>query len=186
MDPAELDTRVDAARGGDHKAFAHLMEAVVDDLRIFIAVRCTSRELVDEVLQASLVACFESLPNYRSVGTFLAWLKGIARHTLARALREQSRFHAIDGDALEAALQDASLRRLEGEAMDDDCRQLHVAECLRRLTPRAREMLERHHIHGLPLTQLARQFKQTTLAIASTLKRIRQALRDCVDARTHA
>ncbi len=183
MDPATLDAVVDAARGGDHAAFTRLMELVVDDLRISIAARCSSRELVDEVLQASLVACFQSLANYRSEGTFLPWLKGVARNLLSRRLREQARHCFLEGDELEAVLHENSLRLMDQEPADDGTRQRDLAECLRQLSPRAREMLERHHVHGLSLALLARQFKQTTLAIASALKRIRRSLRDCVDAK---
>lgn len=181
MDPTALDHLVDTARSGDHAAFTAVMEAVVDDLRLFIAARCVSQELVDEVLQASLVACFQSLGNYRSEGTFVPWLKGMARNLLAKRLREQSRHRALEGDELEAVLHEESLRRMSHDQTADDAQQLSLVECLRLLSPRAREMLERHHVQGLSLAVLARQFKQTTLAIASTLKRVRRSLRECVE-----
>ncbi len=183
MDPAALDLVVDAARGGNHAAFTRLMEEVVDDLRLFIAARCASQELVDEVLQAALVACFQSLATYRSEGTFVPWLKGVARNLLCKRLREQARHCALEGDELEAVLHEDSLRRMTHDNPEDEARQHHLAECLRRLSPRAREMLERHHVHGLSLALLAQQFKQTTLAIASTLKRVRRQVRDCVEAK---
>ncbi len=182
MDSTALDHLVDVARSGNHAAFTAVMEAVVDDLRLFIAARCVSQELVDEVLQASLVACFQSLGTYHSEGTFVPWLKGVARNLLSKRLREQSRHRYLEGDELEAALHEQSLQRMSQENEENDAQQLSLVDCLRNLSPRARELLERHHVQGLELAVLARQFKQTTLAIASALKRIRRSLRECVEA----
>lgn len=183
MEPPEIDALAARARAGDHAAFDALVVAVADDLRIFLAARCPSLSLVEEVLQAALVAAFESLPSYRSGGTFLPWLKGIARHLLLKELRQRARHLALEGDALEAALVAGSVELLGPDDDDPGRQRADLEDCLGRLTPRARALLERHHVHGLPLARLARQFKQTTFAIASALKRIRQSVRACVESR---
>ena len=177
-DPDALDALALRARVGDAAAADALVEAVAGELRLFVAARCHALDLAEEVVQTALVAGFEALPRYRPEGTLLPWLKGIAKHLLARELRAQARFRRVEGDELAGLLIDA---QAEQPVDDDPAVDLtRLEECLRQLSPRARALLERHHRDDVPLARLAQQFKQTTLAIASALKRIRQQVRSCM------
>ncbi|MFN3485943.1 MAG: RNA polymerase sigma factor, partial [Planctomycetota bacterium] len=100
----DVETLARRVKGGDRQAFAELYAATQRELRIFVSAYAASPEMVDEVLQAAYVSCWHSIGNYEPRGTFLAWLKGIARHHLLKALREQSRSVPLDRLVCEEAL----------------------------------------------------------------------------------
>jgi RNA polymerase sigma-70 factor (ECF subfamily) len=177
-----LDDLAVRAGTGDREAFQELMRATMSEVRLFIAVRAHSLELVEEVLQATYVACFESLGRYEPRGTLLPWLRGIAYNRLRRELDSRSR-HA-HADALEHALADEAARALQEPAEVDEAILAALRRCLERLTPRARDLLERRHAHGASLEELAVQFARSRAGIASMLKRIRLAVRTCMEPAT--
>jgi DNA-directed RNA polymerase specialized sigma24 family protein len=65
------------------------------------------------VLQATFVSAYQKLAQYRGSGAFRAWLKAIARNHVLRALRDQQRFAASNGDVLEGALVTSGLDDVE-------------------------------------------------------------------------
>jgi RNA polymerase sigma factor (sigma-70 family) len=178
MESRSLDELAVAARGGDRVAFHELMRATLPEVRLFIAARAYSLELVEEVLQATYVAGFESLPRYEPRGTLLPWLKGIAYNRLRRELDNRAR-HAHD--PLEQLIAGEGAHQLDDAPAADDDTLARMRRCLERLAPRARELLERRHIAGEPVDGLAARFATTRDAIASSLKRIRASVRACME-----
>jgi RNA polymerase sigma-70 factor, ECF subfamily len=180
-DPAELDGLVARAQGGDREAFHALILATHREVRLFVAGRAWSLEMVEEIVQAAYVAAFESLATYRREGMFLPWLKGIAHNRLRKEARERARFDRMPAGAADLV---GGVPAVDADA-DDDGEERRRSEtqrlqgCLERLSPRARDILERHYAKGLPLAVLAQQFKQTRQAIANALHRTRAALREC-------
>lgn len=175
-DDAEIDALAARAQAGDRDAFHALILATHREVRLFVASRAWSLEMIEEIVQAAYVAAFESFATYRSGERFLPWLKGIAHNRLRKEARERARFARLPVDL------DDWLVDLPPEEGDDERERSQAARlqaCLERLSPRARLMLERHYRHGLPLALLARQFKQTRQAIANVLHRTRAALRAC-------
>lgn len=179
VDHPPLDDLALRARAGDAVAFQELMRATMLEIRLFIAARAHSLDLVEEVLQATYVACYESLGRYEPRGTLLPWLRGIALNRLRRELATRAR-HA-PGDALEQLLAGEAARSLAEAAGPDEVTLAALRRCLDRLTPRAREILERRHAHGATLDELAAQFARSRAGIASLLKRIRLAVRTCME-----
>jgi RNA polymerase sigma-70 factor (ECF subfamily) len=174
-DESEIVAR---ARAGDAAAFDALVLATAHRLRLFVSVRALSVELVEEVVQETYVIAYETLAAYRGEGAFLAWLYGIARNVLRREITAQSRRERFAADELDQFVAAAALDEPEPE---DPPPLARLAQCLDRIAPRARAMLERHHRDGVPIAELARQFKQNQEAIGGVLKRCRQALRQCLE-----
>jgi RNA polymerase sigma-70 factor (ECF subfamily) len=182
-DNINFDDLVVRAQGGDKDAFQHMVHLLLDEIRIFVAARARSFDLVDEVVQATFVTCYQSLQNYEPRGAFISWLKSIARHRLLQELQRRSKFCSLEGDALEAVLAHASGEDLESSATDDGERCELMRICLANLPERPREMLQRHHAHGISISRLAQQFKQSESAIVGTLKRIRRMVRACMESK---
>lgn len=183
MNTEQLDALARRVQDGDQEAFEDLVRAILLDLRVFIAARAPSLQVVEEVLQATLVTCYESIHTYKPHGTLLPWLKGIARNRLREEFRAQERYHTIEGNALEAMVLAGSARAVErlGEEdlREDELDRLRA--CLDRLGSRARTLLERRHAQGVSLQRLAQQFKQSVEKLANTLKSVRRAVRRCVN-----
>jgi RNA polymerase sigma-70 factor (ECF subfamily) len=175
---ADLDALVLRARERDEGAFASLIDATQLELRCFVAAHAGATDLIEEVVQATFVICFERFADYQPRGTFLAWLKGIARNRLRQEARERRRFLPADDAALEAAVE-----RSEAESAAEDARDDLVAalgRCVDGLAPTARELLDGFYRERLSLADLARRSRRTHAAVAMALSRIRAALRTCV------
>jgi len=188
MGPAEIDALVVAAQAGDQAALDAAMRAVIPRLRVSIAARVPQVDWVEEILQETLLAAIEDLERYHPGGSFLPWLRGIARNTVLRELRRRRRAASSVGDEIETVLVGHALERSEAEAAEADAAQLRdqhldkLRTCMERLAPRARTILERRHGQGLSLATLAQQFKQSAGAIAAQLKRVRRSVRECMEA----
>jgi RNA polymerase sigma-70 factor (ECF subfamily) len=167
----DLDALARLAQAGNRSAFAELYGLTHRELRIFVSAHAASADMVDEVLQATYVSCWQSLGSYQPRGTFVPWLKGIARHHLLKALREQSRSVPLARLICEDALD-----RIERVSVDPE----PLEECLRRLPPAARDLLERRYAARAPLAAIARALGRTKSWVAVTLFRIRETLRRCL------
>lgn len=184
MDHDPIDALVRRAQAGDQEAFHRLVVELQQELRLFVAARASAIDLVEEVMQAAFVTAYERLATYEPRGTFVPWLKGIARNRLSEELRSRRRFSSVSDDELESALIGAQLEHLEAEA-ETETRADELARmrgCIDKLGPRARLMLSRRYGDDLPLARLAQQFKQSEEAIASVLHRLRRSLRECIEA----
>jgi RNA polymerase sigma factor (sigma-70 family) len=178
MDPHLLDQLAVGARAGDRQAFHELMRATLPEVRLFIAARAYSLELVEEVLQATYVACFESLPKYEPRRTLLPWLKGIAHNRLRRELESRSRHAHVD--VLDQILVGEAACQIDEAPPADEAVLARMRRCLERLAPHARILLESRHVRGESVDGLAARFEKSRDAIASTLKRVRASMRDCM------
>lgn len=181
---AEIDALAVRAQEGDREAFRALVLATQRELSISVAAHAVSRDMVEEVLQETYVTCFEKIGQYRVEGTFLPWLKAIARNQLYALWRERRRSAELDGDVLDGLVADNGIEDLD---LDSDLREVeaaHLAACLERLPDRSRKLLERRYCEERPLTQLAQQFKKSAATLSVTLFRLRQQLRRCVEQRS--
>jgi RNA polymerase sigma-70 factor (ECF subfamily) len=185
MDADALDRLAVAAQGGDREAFRLLFLETQRDLRLFIAAHAASREQVDEILQATYVAAFERLAQYRPTQTLRGWLKAIARNRLVDEWREGRRLAALDGAAVDELLAAETVDELEAAESAEAAAAItgRLAQCLERLPGHARALVERRYCDGLPLAEMARRFRRTTEALGVALFRIRQGLRQCLEER---
>ena len=180
MNEAEIDAIVARVQAGDREAFAELVFEVRRELRIFLSAHATSIDMVEEVLQATLVECYENIRRYELRSTFLPWIKGIGRNLLRREIAARARCVATEGDQLERIL-------LETALADDDAdadRQQELVErlhaCLEKLPEAWRKMIERRYFDRLSIRELARSMDRTETWAAVNLFRIRDALRACM------
>lgn len=182
LDSTQLDALVIAAQGGDRPAFSRVVVEVYPQLAGFLAFHAPSPELMDEILQATLVAAFQQLSDYEPRGTFAGWLKGIARNLLRKELARRARLQGTDRAAIEALLADAALHDHHERDADDQRAVLgRLRGCLDKLSPRMRLIAERRFVEDVPLNVLAQQFKQTRASIAKLIFTVRRDLRSCAE-----
>ena len=55
-----------------------------------------------------------------------------------------------------------------------------LEDCLSKLTPRSRELIDEKYTRRMPIVTMARSFQKSESWIAVTLFRIREALRTCI------
>src|SRR5271156_5810119 len=118
MAAERIEALVVAAQGGDREAFTSLVVEFYPQLAGFLAFHAPTPEMMDELVQSTLVTAFERIGEYQPTGSFAGWLKGIARNLLRRELARLTRLTHSDLAAIEGLLADAALQDLEGEAQD--------------------------------------------------------------------
>lgn len=105
FDDAENDA-IHAVRRGDSRAFEHLVDAHLDSLRAFIALRLPAPHLIDEIAHESFVFAYRRIEDFEPGTSFRAWLRAIAtnlvRAEIQRYAREQAgRFRHARAELLE-------------------------------------------------------------------------------------
>jgi len=181
MSPEELDILVRRVQAGDKNGFADLFAATRRDVRIFLSAHASSADMVDEVLQAVFVACFEKIHVYELRGTFLPWLKGIAKNLLLKELHQRAKYVVAENDALESLIVDEGMASLRGDEETHREESIERLEnCLSKLTPRSRELIDHKYTRRAPIEKMARSFQKSESWVAVTLFRIREALRTCM------
>jgi RNA polymerase sigma factor (sigma-70 family) len=174
-DAESLDALVISAQGGDRVALESLVIAILPSLRLSIWSAVGRPDLADEVLQECLLAVIEHIHDYQVRGTFLPWVRVVARNRMHEQLRQQARHLRAQSANLDAMVLESGV-----EAETDPVNGSRLPHCLDRLQPRLREILRRRHVEGVPIKRLAQQFKQSAQAMAALLKRTRRILRDCL------
>lgn len=178
MSEDEINRLVPLAQHGDHDAFQRLVEIIHYDLRVFVAVRCATDDLVEEVVQSALITTWRVLPKYEARGTFVSWVKGIALNHLRKELSSRARSAGRDLGTL-LAIHDA--KALDQETEHEDPRLEKLRTCIGRLSSALRTLLDLRYRDDLDLDALAERLGKTAGTLAVQFHRLRKTLRACVD-----
>lgn len=163
---------------GSHRAFRDLVLATQTGLRMYLcAVGCPAG-LVEEVMQASYVTCYEKIGQCHSPEAFRAWLKTIARKHLHQELLAQKRLCEMNDDQLGRIVCDAMSKQSESV---DETAMIALRDCVKKLAPQARDMIECRYFTRLKPATIAERLNRTEVWVRVTLCRIRQTLRQCIE-----
>ena len=180
MDDAHLDSVVARVQAGDESAFGDVVFLIRKELRIFLSAHASSIDMVEEVLQATLVACYENVGKYERRGTFLAWAKGIARNLLLKEIAARARYVNAEQDVLERILLEGAAEAMNGSGEREQASVERLRNCLERLPEESRQILTKRYYDRLSIRDLARFLNRSETATAVALFRIRDALRACM------
>jgi RNA polymerase sigma-70 factor (ECF subfamily) len=135
-----------------------------------------SKDLVHEVF----LTLSSKAAEFRPGSDFLAWARAVARLKVLEHLRRRKCVpRPLGPDVLEAVIADAA----EAEESWADRRQA-LADCLRQLAPRAREILElRYSGATLSPREIAGRVSWTSGAVRVALARARRFLQECTERR---
>lgn len=178
LTPKEMDALVARVQRGETAVFGDIVAEVQHDVRVFISTYASSASMIDEVLQAALVTCYQNIGQYELRGTFISWLKGIAKNTIRKELQQRSRQVAVENDSLERAMIESGMVALE-QAEEDD-RVTRLNDCIARLPADLRSLLERKYVENTPVKSLAASLARKESWVLVTLFRVRETLRICI------
>lgn len=164
--------------GDARQAFA-LWTQAQPAVSAFVHAMLGDRSERDDVLQEVAIAVLEAFPKYDRTRPFTPWAIGIARNlVLASARGARRRPVALDpaaADALASAVADVA----EGER----ARIVHLAECMRRLDGRAREICELRYRGDMKPARIAEVLRLQPNTVSKALQRMREQLRACIEQR---
>lgn len=176
-DPEDVRTALEGARGGDHEAFAYLVDRYQGEVRACVAIRLDQVADADDLAQEVFIIAFRRLPDFDGSHPFGAWLRGIALN-LVRNHRRRHRELPLGGSAeLELILEPGLERLVSG-------REHRLAErledCLQRLGERERDLLMLRYAEDLPLADVCARRGLKHSALTMSLHRSRERLRQCL------
>jgi RNA polymerase sigma factor (sigma-70 family) len=183
MDPDQADRLVEQVQAGSREAFGALFLAFERPVSVYLAAHAPSPDVVDEVLQATFVACYESIHTYELRGTFLFWLKGIARIRLLKELHERAHFARVGGDALDRLVAAGAADQLDDATGEDGAA---LERCLARLSPALRALLWQRYVERRAVKDLAVGLGRTETWVSVSLHRTRAVLRACLSRKATA
>jgi RNA polymerase sigma-70 factor (ECF subfamily) len=167
------ETLVARARTGDRDAFALLIQPRAD--RVLRTARAILRNEVEanDAAQEALVSAWVNLPKLRDAAKFDAWLSRVLVNACRETLRRRRRNPEIVLDGADVAGADTAGGSLETAT---------VRAAFERISVNDRTILLLHHLHGMPLEQVARQLAIPVGTAKSRLWSARRALERALEA----
>lgn len=173
---------VQRARAGDLDAFADLVHRYQCRVIEYVNGVVLDRDLADEVSQEAFLAAFQSLETFDQRSEFATWLIGIARNKAVSALRSRiARRRREQKVGLESLVQ-WQLDSLEKASESQQRERIEsLRECIEKLPPQQRELLQRHYHENESAVSIAKGLKRKASGVRMTLMRLRQLLGRCVE-----
>jgi RNA polymerase sigma-70 factor (ECF subfamily) len=162
---------VAAARGGDRRAFAELVERHYDLLLATCRRAAGDDQMAADAAQDAVLAALLGLERLRRDDSFGAWLVGIGLNLCRRAMRERARWAGLDGVDPAAP----------GPGPDEAAESARIAERVRAaiaaLPPGQRAAVTLFHLGGLSYTEVAGHLATRPGAVKTRLHKARASLR---------
>ena len=161
-----------AVLAGDEGAWRTWYDETFDALYAYILWRCGGRhDRADEVAQETWLTAVREVRRFDPVlGSFSAWLCGVAGNVLRHQLRRHQRLRKRE----QAAERMHSEQPQAAYPPQDD----GIAMTLAALSERQEAVLRAKYFEGLSVTEIAARWKETPKAIESLLTCARQAFRE--------
>ncbi len=178
---ADLGSTVRKVLSGDRDAYADIVAEHQDMLLAYAAFRLPDPALVDEVVQQTFIRAYEQLAQFRTDKDFGVWLRSICRFMILAELKRATRDrHNRTGytDELRDRLLGEALDR--GEAGPDEDILHRLKSCVGRLQESSRTLVSYRYEQVLKVEEIARKMGQSVAWVATTLFRVRAALRKCM------
>ncbi|MFM7059075.1 MAG: sigma-70 family RNA polymerase sigma factor [Planctomycetota bacterium] len=131
---------------------------------------------IDDVLQEINTVLWQKSTEFEAGSDFWAWASQIARFKVFNHLRRHDRERLVFNDLLLNEIADLAQQRLSTV----DRRREALEECLARLQPPQRQLIELRYTSGHAITKIAEVIGRPEASVRQTLFRIRQALLSCI------
>lgn len=167
---------------GDKDAYSAIVAEHQDMLLAYAGFRAPDRDLADEVVHETFIRAYSQLGEYDPERDFGTWLRTICKFVLMTELKRSARERkSREGfrEHIRRQLRDLAFERRQSVA-DADTLGL-LKDCLGGLGPSQRKLLEHRYGRRATTGEIARLFGRSAAWVATTLFRIRGALRECME-----
>jgi RNA polymerase sigma-70 factor (ECF subfamily) len=148
-------------------------------LRAFVRCLLVRSSDVDDVLQEINAVLWEKADEFEPGTDFWAWASQIARYKVLNQLRSYGRERLVFDLAAVERLADVAEQRVK----DLDARREALDQCLNRLAPPQRQLIDLRYVDGHAIDRMAETVGRPAGSIRQTLYRIRAVLLECIQRR---
>ena len=142
----------------------------------FILKRLADQDQARDVLQRTNLVICQKAEDYKPGTSFTAWTFTIARFQLMAWRKNQSRNRLVFSDTVYEHIDGKN----KPSEVDDDVRVDALKECMKKLNPDERDLLEQRYRHDIPFATIASTMNASVDAIGMRLSRIRRRLAKCI------
>lgn len=174
------DETVQAARGGDERAFASLYDMYAPRVFPVLLGLAGDRAAAAELVQDTFVKVWEGLPSFRGESAFGSWVHRVAVNTALESRRAGGRRSLRVQIAADFA--DDRPHRLDGPAATGDPGlAMDLEAAILRLPPGARAVFVLHDVEGYQHAEIGERLGIAEGTSRAHLFRARRLLRETLD-----
>jgi len=157
----------------DREALRKFLDHYQKPLFSFIKKRTRNSQDAEDIVQETLIAALESLPNFKFRSSLFSWLCSIARHEIADYYRrEKIKTILFSYFPFLEEIRDQALGP-EGKYLRQELQQ-EIKTVLRQLSEGYAKILRLKYIDGLSMKAIAQKMAITVKAVESRLSRARK------------
>ncbi len=166
---------------GDRDAYGDVVREHQEMLLAYAAFRLPDPALVDEVVQQTFIRAYEQLKDCRPEKDFGVWLRTICRFMILAELKRAVRDRANRQGYQQAVRQQLLTAAIEEDLGPDTDALLHLRRCMEGLEKHALALVADRYEKRLKVEEIASRVGQSASWVATTLFRIRETLRSCIE-----
>lgn len=187
----ECGVRVPEVTAGDRDAeagaspsgeFVQLFTHHQRRLFLYILSQVSNPVEAEEILQETNVVIWSKAAKFQPGTNFLAWVSQIANFEVMKHRARRRREKLVFSDEFLESVAQVSLERSD----ELETRRAALADCLRKLRPKDRELIEQRYAPGERGKHVAEQIGRPVNSVYQSLGRIRRALLECIQQRLSA
>jgi RNA polymerase sigma-70 factor (ECF subfamily) len=149
-------------------------------LRAFVRSLAVKPDWVDDVAQEAFLTAYRKWDSYDESQDFGKWIRGIAANIVRNEIRKDARHQRL----LHTELAKMLLNRCSGSKEPPETMTVEaIRECLGKLAPKSREVVEARYRDGETAPELANRLNLTAANVRQMLVRIRHQIKQCVELR---
>lgn len=175
------DTKlVEAVQRGEPACFEPLLDRHLGHLRVFIALKAPVPHLIDEITHETFVFAFHNIASFTAGTNLRAWLRAIAGNLIRAEVQRYAREQANKLTYAERHLLDVALEKPGLQASREA---EFLQQCLEEVPDAMRQLLALKYHDDCTSDDMARRLQRSTAWVRTTLFRLRQQLKECVEAK---
>jgi RNA polymerase sigma-70 factor (ECF subfamily) len=173
------EKRLDSSPNGE---FVQLFTHHQRRLFLYILSQVSNPVEAEEILQETNVVIWSKSSKFQSGTNFLAWVSQIANFEVMKHRTRRRREKLVFSDEFLETVAQTILERSEELEM----RRAALADCLEKLRPKDRVLIEQRYAPGERGKHLAEQIGRPANSVYQSLGRIRRTLLECIQQRLTA
>ncbi len=180
-DQAIIEAALARVRAGNREAFRDVVHECMGVLRTYARFYISDPALADDALQEAFIEIYHGLDRYQPGTNFIAWAKAVTRSAVLTARNREGRLqkkHRVYRDAFNARVQEHLQAEERAHPVESQIAALH--HCLKRLSERARTLVELHYFEHEDLATAGARLGLSANAAGVALHRARGALGQCI------